>query len=228
MADNATNGEGQTPREAPPRCPGCGQPCKDCRCDKKALVPVAPVDVLKRARYEDITRLILQGQNRHKQLAAASGVSTRQLTRILRDPEFIAIFDRAAGQLMENVDSVIQDEKVSLAVRKNAMHRRAVTLMAKITNAVDAEIEHAKDKGMPWNVRSTMLKAGVDAALGMIDRDTTEEQAGGSQHLHLHFSKRDADIMRGTMAEISDDVDITDIIDAEVVPDGAAKENPGE
>ena len=107
----------------------------------------APIDVLKKARYEDITRLILQGHVKPKTLALAVGLSKRQLQRVLRDPEFITIFDQASGDLMANVDEVIKDERASFSVRKNALHRRAITLMGKIMETVDAEIEHAKDKG---------------------------------------------------------------------------------
>jgi len=181
-----------------------------------ALAPqtAAPLDVLKKARYEDITRLILQGHVKPKTLALAVGLSKRQLQRVLRDPEFISIFDQASGDLMANVDEVIKDERASFSVRKNALHRRAITLMGKIMETVDAEIEHAKDKGTPWAVRSTMVKAGIEAATGSIDRDITdlEPQHGGSKHLHLHITQHDADVLRDTMADVAEDIDISDVI----------------
>ncbi len=192
-----------------------------------------PIDVLKRARYEDITRLILQGHVKPKTLALAVGLSTRQLQRVLREPEFIEIFDQASGDLMANVDEVIKDEKASFSVRSNALHRRALTLMGKIQDAVSAELDHAIEQGKPWAVRSTMVKAGIEASVAMIDRDTTdlEPRHGGSKHLHLHITQHDADVLRDTMADVADDVDITDIIsggkivEAEIVE---TEEDPGE
>lgn len=172
------------------------------------------IDVLKTARYQDITRLILQGHVKPKLLATAVGISPRQLQRILREPEFIAIFDQASTALMENVDEVIKDEKASFSVRKNALHRRALTLMGKIMEAVDAELTNAADHGQPWNVRATMVKAGIEAAVASIDRDTAdlEPRHGGSKHLHLHITQHDAAVLRDTMADVADEVNIADIV----------------
>lgn len=188
---------------------------------KRAGIP----DVLKKARYENITRLILQGNVKPKTLAVAVGLKPAQLQRILREPSFIEIFDRASEALLANVDDIIRDETASLSIRKNALHRRSVTLIGKVLETVDAEIEHAKDMGTPWAVRATMVKAGIEAATGAIDRDTTtlEPQHGTSKHLHLHITQHDADVLRDTMQDVAEEVNISDVfsdgkvIEAEVV-----------
>lgn len=182
-------------------------------------------DVLKTARYENITRMILQGMTKPKMLAAAVGMSSQLLRKTLRMPEFIQIFDKASKALMLNVDDVIKDETVALSVRKNALHRRSVTMIGKVLETVDAEIEHAKSLGTPWAVRSTMVKAGIEAATGAIDRDTAdlEPRHGGSKHLHLHITQHDAEVLRDTMADVAEEVNISDIftdgkvVEAEIV-----------
>lgn len=175
------------------------------------------LDVIYRARYAELARRLLQGHAKPRDLARDMGISSQQLRRYLRDPDFIEIYREAEEQLYrspEGVDSLIRDEKASVTLRRRALHTRAMTLLGEVMTSAQAHIDDAeRETGSKGSAKSAHLRAGIDAAIAAMDRSGEDEATArntGQQHLHLHLTPQQAGVMRDTMAEA--EIDISDVL----------------
>ena len=187
--------------------------------------PNTNLPVLKDARYQDIARRVIQGQDT-TQIARAFGLQARQIRRILADPAFALVYDDVKNAIYggaDGADKLIKDEKASISLRKSAAAVRGWTVLGEIMEASRTHIEDAEAlHGSKGAAKSATLRVGLEAAVAAIDRADRGMESGreGTKHLHLHLPTEKGTVIKETMAEA--DVDISDIIgvgvvDAEVI-----------
>lgn len=190
------------------------------------------LDPIANARYEDIARRALQLQSR-VEIAAAHSLSTRQLQRIVRDPRFAAVYVRVKDALYANVDGIIKDEKANVSLRKTALQIRQMTLLGEVMEAVRDHIQVAKDaEGTAANVKSTMLRAGVEAAREVSNLNRDAGAGGPTQAVQVNINVPAHAAHTMSQAARESGVDVSDlfqgeIVDVDVDAEGPAAEDAG-
>lgn len=153
--------------------------------------------VVRNARYEDIARRLLQGQ-KASEIAPAHNLSTRRIEQILRDQEFATIYARVADELWRDVDSIIRNEKVSHAIRQNALAARGMTLLADIIDDIDDHVRTAE------RTSASKLDVGVKAARAAIEptRDRGSARSDDNRvQINVAVGAPQADIISKTAVE---------------------------
>lgn len=96
------------------------------------------IPVQKDALYEHIARRIL---NHHslRSISDATGYSTSNIRRILREPAFLQIYERTKDALYSHVDEVLYDQRAGMAARIEAGAPRAFTEIIKLIENARSE-----------------------------------------------------------------------------------------
>lgn len=165
------------------------------------------------ARFRDIAVRILSGESK-RTVAIKNHITDRQLRRIMNDPGFLDVFDQERDRLYSDLGALLKNEKATDLVRAQALRKRGMTLLAEIMEHVQGQI---KDDPA---VRSSMLRVGVDAATGAIDRaEKVSEAHGGVTKVNVGavvVGRADAVSIRNALDE--SEVDLSDLMTDWVAP----------
>lgn len=167
--------------------------------------------MVRQARFEDIARRVVLGQN-VPEIAAAHGLGTQRLRELMRDPECVREYLRVKAEVYADMDKVLFDERMAPLLRARAQAVRAQTLLSSVMQEVQQRI----DAG---SATPSAMKVGVDAAFGMIDRAGGElaMKRGASVAVNVGVTTGSANFRDGTetliRATISEaGLDLTDLI----------------
>jgi hypothetical protein len=169
------------------------------------------------AKYRQIAYLLATGQ-KMKEIATEVDRSERQLRRMLVKPEFQAIYKEVATEFFGDLDKMMKDESIRPLIRAQAQSARGQTLITNIMN----EIQERIDTGM---ARSTDMKVGLEAALGIIDRakgELSNAPGGGASVTIEQFNVDNSKklLIKNTIEEAGLDLsDIMPTIDVSVTED---------
>jgi hypothetical protein len=189
--------------------------------DDSAPTPT-PSDVIDRARYEDIARRVLMQQSR-SEIARAHNFTTRHLRRVLVEPEFIEVFEKARKALFDDIDQVIADEKTAPLIRARAQMIRSQTVVHEVMEEVRKRISGGRAKAAD-------MRVAINAAFGMMDRSKGElgsergAGSGGTNVNVLNVSATAREILRDTIGESG--VDLSDVMPVAALP-AKTDENSG-
>lgn len=177
-----------------------------------ALVTTDALDPMLDVTYRELSRLIVAGASKHD-IATRLNLSISQVNRHIAAPRFRAIYIEVADQLYNDVDALIRDEKAHVTLRKTAIQTRALTILANVLDAANDHIEtERRTAGNAHGVRSTILKAAVDAARLAVEMNEGETRRGDgySTNININMPPAAAAVVRDTAREIGV-IDVNDI-----------------
>ena len=178
-----------------------------------ALVETGALDVVLDATYRELSRLIVAGASKHD-ISSRLNLSISQVNRYISDPRFRPIYTEVADQLYGDVDNLIRDEKAHVTLRKSAVQTRALTVLANVLDAANDHISKERElhAGSAHGVRSTILKAAVDAARLAVDMNEGPGRRGegATTLVNIKMPPAAAAVVRDTAREIGV-IDVTEI-----------------